>query len=158
MDKKTVNIKFNKPEVSEIYDKIELVRHKTVNSIIESVFPDENIDEWQMGCNGFDKEGDVIYLSFNEVVQAVEQDNGMFGFADTKKNQIHYWFREDVQLDEMIGMFAHEYGHFMPETIEEEEIDLREEIKAECYRYVATAAFWAAKSAMKLIEDEQNQQ
>lgn len=50
--------------------------------------------------------------SFDQMVQYIE-DQGFWGFADTRKHVVHYWFSESnpPAFGEVLELFAHEIAH-----------------------------------------------
>lgn len=131
---------------------LKLLKYEDVECLYLDLYkldnPDITEDDIKNASNEFeDSEGKEYTLTFDEVISNIKKQ-GFWAHIGTKDKIIRYWIDKDnnLNLKELIGFFAHEIGHVSGTPIEDE---LKEEMRAEEYSYVASLAYDFATQVFK---------
>lgn len=137
----------NAPVSSSRYDcdrlaNVKLVKHETIKSILAAHYnePEQKVYDVKITADLFD--GTSRNMTVGEEAKAIE-NMGLWGFALTEENEIHYWIGNDNKKEDLVFFIAHELGHLVGE---EDADDMHEEFRADSYAYVALKAFELAAS------------
>jgi len=120
-----------------------LVPHETLDSCLRVFFKDLPMDhpeEWIV-CR--DDLGKDEVSTVGRFIDDIKKHQPCWGFCRTDKNKIHYWIGPSANIYDVIGLFAHEFGHLEP--LQEDS-----ELRSEAYSRVSVRALCAAKEAMGL--------
>jgi uncharacterized protein YjaZ len=116
--------------------------HETIQSVIESYFKAPVSEIATMG--GFNQDGKEYEYPIGEVIANIEEV-GCWGFVSAKED-IHLWFRQDVEMRELVRFFAHEKGHTLRPFHRD---PMAEELKAGRYEDAAIFGFELASQLLK---------
>lgn len=128
---------------------LKVIRHDSAEAIFREYaafadIGDITLSELPMG--GTSSDGEEHEFCAADMVDGIEL-SGLWGYADSKANEIHVWISAQSNVGDVIGLMAHEIAHLIgPQETDE----LAEEERANRFGDVAAMSY---REAMRLLQE-----
>jgi len=124
----------------ELGDTIVIIRHTTLEDAVLTMLPSKYREEAKCSPEslliGAADSGDGKEYTVREFIDTIREFQNCWGFARQSKNEIHLWIGEKADFVDVLGVLAHEFGHFEP-------LEDHTEYRSDSYSRVTIRAFTA---------------
>jgi len=118
---------------------VTVITYPTVKDCFWEFLPEEAREPGTVYCES-DGDGENE-APVEEMPGIIEEHHRCWGFARRPKSEIHVWIGKHASFNDVLNLFAHEYGHLEPRQDDEE-------LRADSFARVAVRAFETAKEVM----------